>query len=151
MADRGVLIELPGGVVRLEQRGGNLGVAEDGGPLNEGEICGNDDSGALIDPADDVEEQLAAGPGEGQIPKLVEDGEVDPCQMIGDAALLARVTLGVELIDQIADFVEAPAPQLGAIAETLGRRMLGDQPRLSVTGIGSSLHRSKPERRESGR
>lgn len=92
----------------VEQRGGHLGVTEDRGPLAEGEIGGNDDRGALIESADEVEEQLAAGLGEGQITELIEDGEVEPGQMISDSALSARASLGLELVDQIDDVVEAP-------------------------------------------
>ena len=73
----------------VEQRGGHLGVAEDGGPFAEGEVGGDDDRGALVEPADQMEEQLPAGLGEGQIAEFVEDDEVEPGQVVGDAALLA--------------------------------------------------------------
>ena len=45
----------------VEQRGGHLGVAEDGWPFAEGEVGGDDDRGALVEPAHEVEEQLPAG------------------------------------------------------------------------------------------
>jgi hypothetical protein len=45
----------------VEQRGGHLGVAEHAGPFSEGEIGGDDDGGALVEPADEVEQKLAAG------------------------------------------------------------------------------------------
>jgi len=83
----------------IEKGRGHLGVPEDSGPLAEGEIGGDDDRGALVEPADKVEEQLAAGLGEGKIAELVEDGEVEPGQVIGAAALVARATLGLELVD----------------------------------------------------
>ena len=44
----------------VEQSGGHLGVAEDGGPFPEGEVGGDDDRGPLVEPADQVEEELAA-------------------------------------------------------------------------------------------
>ncbi len=44
----------------VEQSGGHLGVAEDGGPFAEGEVGGDDDRGPLVEPADQVEEELAA-------------------------------------------------------------------------------------------
>ena len=44
----------------VEQCGCHLGVAEDGWPFAEGEIGGDDDRGALIEAADQVEEELAA-------------------------------------------------------------------------------------------
>jgi hypothetical protein len=60
----------------IEQRGGHLGVAEHAGPLSEGEVRGDDDRGALVKPADEVEQKLAAGLGEGQIAEFVENDEV---------------------------------------------------------------------------
>jgi len=47
----------------IEQRGRHLGVAEDGRPFSEGEVGGDDDRRALIKPADQMEQQLAAGLG----------------------------------------------------------------------------------------
>jgi hypothetical protein len=44
----------------IEQRGRHLGIAEHARPFAEGEIGGDDDRGALVEPADEVEEQLAA-------------------------------------------------------------------------------------------
>ena len=60
----------------VEQRGGHLGVAEHARPFAEGEIGGDDDGSALVEPADQVEEQLAAGLSEGQIAEFVEHDEV---------------------------------------------------------------------------
>ena len=51
----------------VEERGGHLCVAEDSGPFAEGEVGGDDDRGALVEAAEQVEQQLAAGLGEGQI------------------------------------------------------------------------------------
>jgi hypothetical protein len=62
-------------------------IAEDARPFAEGEIGGDDDRGALVEPADQMEEELATGPGEGQIAELVEDGEVEAGEIVGDAPL----------------------------------------------------------------
>lgn len=51
----------------VEERGRHLGVDEDAGPLAEGEIGGHDHRGALIEPVDEVEQELAARLREGQI------------------------------------------------------------------------------------
>jgi len=45
----------------VEQSGGHLCIAEDGGPFAEGQVGGDDDRGAFVEPADEVEEKLAAG------------------------------------------------------------------------------------------
>lgn len=47
----------------IEQRSGHVGAAEHRGPFAEGEIGGDDDRGALVEPADQMEEVLAAGVG----------------------------------------------------------------------------------------
>jgi hypothetical protein len=45
----------------VEQRGGHLGFAEDARRFAEGEVGADDDRGALVEPADEVEQELAAG------------------------------------------------------------------------------------------
>jgi hypothetical protein len=44
----------------VEQRGGHLGVAEHTGPFAKGEIGCDDDGGALVESADEMEQKLAA-------------------------------------------------------------------------------------------
>jgi len=61
----------------IEPRGRHLGVAEDGGPFAERQVGGDDDRGALVEPADEVEQELSAGLGEGQVSEFVEDDEVE--------------------------------------------------------------------------
>ena len=41
----------------VEKRGSHLGVTEDARPFAEGEIGGDDDGGALLKPADEMEEK----------------------------------------------------------------------------------------------
>jgi len=55
----------------IEQRGGHLGVAEDGRPLTEAEVGRDDDAGAFVEPAEPVEEQGAARGAEWQVAQLV--------------------------------------------------------------------------------
>ena len=99
----------------IEQRRGHLGVAEDGRPFAEGEVGGDDDRGLLVEPADQVEQELAAGLGEGQIAEFVEDDEVHAGEVVGHAALPAGAGFGLEPVDQVDDVEEAAA---GAIADT---------------------------------
>lgn len=44
----------------VEEGGGHLGVAEDGGPFAEAQIGGDGDAGALVEFAEQVEQQGAA-------------------------------------------------------------------------------------------
>ena len=121
----GPILEAPGVVSGLddlavlrqtiEERGGHLGVAEDGRPFAEGQVGGDDDRGALVEPADEVEQQLASGLGEGQVAELVEDDEVAPGQLIGEPALAAGAGFGLEPVDQVDD-VEEAAPGANADA-----------------------------------
>ena len=55
----------------VEQRGRHLGVAKHAGPFTEGEIGGDDDGRALVEPADEMEQELAAGLSERQVTELV--------------------------------------------------------------------------------
>jgi len=91
----------------VEERCGHLGVPEDGGPFAEGEVGGDDDRGALVEAADQVEQELPTGLGEGQVTQLVEDDEVHAGQIVRRAALLAAAGLGLKPIHQINDVEEA--------------------------------------------
>src|SRR5262249_13409287 len=93
----------------VEQRGGHLGVAEDAGPLGEGQVGGNYDRGALVKPTDQMKEQLAAGLGERQIAELVEHDEVEPGQVIGQATLPSSAGFALQPIDEVDDGVKAAA------------------------------------------
>ena len=44
----------------VEESGRHLGVTEDGGPFAEAEIGGDDDAGALVELAEEMEQQSAA-------------------------------------------------------------------------------------------
>src|SRR5271165_4737554 len=94
----------------IEERRGHLWVSEHARPFTEGEIGGEEDRGALVEPADEVEEKLAAGLGERQVAELVEDDEVHAGESIGDAALAPGARLGLKLVDKIDGGEEAPAP-----------------------------------------
>lgn len=40
----------------VEQRGGHFGITEDGGPFREAQVGGDDDAGALIEFAQEMEQ-----------------------------------------------------------------------------------------------
>ena len=91
----------------VEQRGRHFGIAEDGRPLAEGEVCSDDDRGTLIESADKVEEELAAGLGERQISELIENDEVQACHLIGETALSSVAGFSLEAVYKINHIVEA--------------------------------------------
>src|SRR5690606_33335961 len=75
----------------------------------EGQIGGDDDAGTLVELRDEVEEQLPAGLGEGQVAEFVKDDEVEPGQVIGNAPLPPGAGLGLQPVDQIDHIEEASA------------------------------------------
>jgi hypothetical protein len=93
----------------IEECSGHLWLAEHAGPFAEGEIGGDDDRGALVELADEMEQQLAAGLGEREIAEFVEDDDVEASEIVGDASLASGSTFGLELIDEIDGGEEAPA------------------------------------------
>jgi hypothetical protein len=68
----------------VQQGGGHFRIAEDARPFAEGEIGGDDDRGAFVETADQVEQKLSTGLREGEIAKLVEDDEVEAREIIGE-------------------------------------------------------------------
>jgi len=60
----------------IEQCGRHLGKTEDAGPFAEAQVCGDDDAGVLVEPAEQVEEQGAARGAERQVSQLIKDNEV---------------------------------------------------------------------------
>src|SRR4029077_8685969 len=94
----------------------HLGVAEYGCPLAEAEIGGDDDAGALIELAQQIEEQRPAGGAERQIAKLVEDDEIG----VGEPGCdLARFALKLFLFKSVDEFDGGEEPD--ALAVVLDR------------------------------
>ena len=93
----------------VEQGGRHLWIAKDARPIAEGEIGGDDDRGALVEPADQMEQQLTAGLGEGEIAEFIEDDEVKAREIIGEPSLAASAAFGLELVDEIDGGEEAAA------------------------------------------
>ena len=85
----------------IEQRGRHLGVAEHGGPLAEAEISRDDDAGALVELAQQMEEQRPAGGAERQVAKLVEDDEIGVSEPRRD---LSRLSLKLFLLEGVDEF-----------------------------------------------
>src|SRR6266851_382553 len=97
----------------IEHGSGHLGVAEDLRPIGEGEIGGDQQRGVLVELADQMEQQLAAGLAEREIPELVDDDDVVAQQLLGQASAPARGLLQLEQ--------ERAAGRSGRLAEKLLR------------------------------
>ena len=61
-----------------------------------------------------MEEELAAGLGEGQVSEFVEDDEVAADELLCNTALAPGTKLGLEVVDQVDDAV---APAAGALSD----------------------------------
>ena len=73
----------------IKQRARHLGVYENARPFAKSEIGRHDDRGAFIELADQMEQQLPAGLGKGQIAEFIENDEVTPGEIFGDPSLAA--------------------------------------------------------------
>jgi hypothetical protein len=93
----------------VEQRGCHLRVAEHGGPFTEAKIGRDDDAGALVELAQQMEEQRAAGGAERQVAKLVEDDEIGVGEPGRDLARFALKLLLFESVDEFDGGEEADA------------------------------------------
>ncbi len=104
----------------IQQRRGHLRIPEHAAPLPEGEVGGDDERDALVELADQVEEQRPAVLGEGKIAELIEDDEVLVEESCSEAAGFAFAFFGIELVDEIDDAEEAHPLALGDRVATEG-------------------------------
>ena len=85
----------------VEQGGGHLGITKDGGPFAEAEVGGDDDAGALVELAEQMEQQRPARGAEGQVSQFIEDDEVELGHCLCD---LTRLALGLFLLKGVDQF-----------------------------------------------
>ena len=91
----------------VEQCGCHLCVAKYLRPFTEAEVGRDDDTGALIEFAQKVEQQCAAGRAEWQVAKLVEDDEVDLGEHLGHFPGLPKGLFLLQRVDQFDGRIEA--------------------------------------------
>ena len=91
------------------KRGRHLRVAEHGCPLAKAEIGRDDDAGALVEFAQQMEEQCSAGGAERQVTQLVEDDEIGAGKPGGDLSWFALKLLLFESVDEFDGGEEADA------------------------------------------
>ena len=85
----------------------HLRIAEHRRPFAEGKVRGDDDRGALVEPADQVEQERTTGLRERQIAEFIEDDEVEASEVIRCPPLLAVTCFRFQPIDEINDIEEA--------------------------------------------
>ena len=91
----------------VEECGSPFGVTKDRGSFTESKLGSDNDRSAFIEAADEIEQQLPACLGKGQIAQFVEHDEVNAGKGICKAALPAATGFSFEPVDQINDIVEA--------------------------------------------
>src|SRR5215470_1565723 len=101
-------------------------------PFGKGEVGRQDDRGAFVEPADQMEQHLSAADRERQITQLVEDDEIDTNKLVGEFSGLAGAGLCLELVDQIDSGEEAHA---GTVAHAIGADGNGN---MALAGAGAA-------------
>ncbi|OQC04779.1 MAG: hypothetical protein BWX79_02426 [Alphaproteobacteria bacterium ADurb.Bin100] len=120
----------------VQQGAGQPFTAHDLGPLLEGQVGGHDQAGALVGPADHVEEQLRAGLGEGHIAQFVQHEQIQPLQLLLKPLQLPVLPLLQELGDEAGGGEEAHAAALLAGGEGQSR----GQMRLAGATVADQQH-----------
>lgn len=77
----------------------HLRILEHARPFAEGEVAGDEDRGALIEPAGQMEQPLSAGLGERQIAQFVEDDEAEADERVGEPALAAGAGFALRILE----------------------------------------------------
>lgn len=88
---------------------GHLRIAEDARPVGEAEVGGDDQAGVLVELANEMEQQRAAGLAEGQIPEFIKDDEIGGDEAGRELSLLAGELLQLKRVDQLDGREEAHA------------------------------------------
>ena len=68
----------------IQERSCHLGITEDSDPFPELQVGGDDDAGFLVELADQVEQQRAAGFRERDVAQLVDDDAIQSRQLPDD-------------------------------------------------------------------
>ena len=84
----------------VEQRRRHLRIAEDSGPFAEAQIGRDDDAGALVELAQQMEQHRAAGSAEWQVAEFIEDDEVGVSEASGDLPGFTLVFFLFESVDE---------------------------------------------------
>src|SRR6266540_875356 len=92
----------------VDERGGASGVGEDGGPLTESEVRGEDDAALLVAAAHDLEERVNFPIVAGEVADLVDDQE--PCSVRAVAQPLVEST-GYSRLDLASEASHGEAPR----------------------------------------
>ena len=139
----------------IEQRGRHFGVEEDRRPFAEAEVCRDDDACALVEFAQEMEEQCAAGGAERQVAEFIEDHEIEAGEAFGDLTGFTFCLFLFERVDELDGREEADlSPVMLDGLDAKGRRnmILYREPssfftlRLSAPGWLAAMRATRSER-----
>ena len=105
-------------------------------PVLERQIGCDDEAGALVSAADDIEEQFGTGLGEWDVAEFVEDEQIEPFELLDEALQVVIVTLFEHMGNQGGNPEKADSPALGAGGKAQG----GGQVRLTGAGVTEKEH-----------
>ena len=90
----------------------HLGIAEHAGPFAEAQVDGDDDTGLLVEPGEQMEQERPARGTEGQVAELVEDDEIEARQPVSQLPCLVQSLFLLEGVDQIDGGEEPDLPAM---------------------------------------
>ena len=96
----------------IEQGRRHLEIAENVAPFAEAQIGGDDDAGALVKAAEEMEQQSTAGCAERQVSQFVEDDEIEAQETVCD---LSGPVGGLFLLQGVDEIDGGPEPRLLAV------------------------------------
>ena len=91
----------------IKQRRGHLRIAEHGAPFAEGQVGGDDQRDTLVEFADQMEQERATILRERQVAEFIENDGILVEQAVRSMPGASRAFLGIELVHEIDDTVEA--------------------------------------------
>ena len=106
----------------VEQGAGEALAGEDRGPFLEGQVGGDDGGAVFVAPAEDIEQQLAAGLRQGNVAEFVDDQQVHLGELVLEAEQPLLVARLHHLVDQMGGGGEAHGEALLAGGEAEGQR-----------------------------
>jgi len=108
----------------IEQRRRHFRISEDRAPFAEGQVGGDDQRDALVELADQMEQERPPVRREGQVTEFIEYDGILVKQAVGEMSGATRALFGIELIHQINHAVEAcPLTLKDGVPSQGGRQM----------------------------
>ena len=107
--------------------------------MSQWQVRGDDHRGSLVETADEMEQQLTAAFGEGQVAEFVEHHQIDPRELVGEPSGFSVAGVGFEAVDQVDDVEEAGA---GAVSDAGPRDGDGEMALAGAEALKSKSDRS---------